>query len=69
MEIVSEITHKHFLLVVLLPLQLADTSTAHLFLIALLIILRLAGSQNYCNAAVSLLILPITFFQNIETAT
>lgn len=57
----------HYLpLSILFLLRLADTSATHLSLLALQLLLRPNTTQNYCNAAVSLLLTPLIFLLNLD---
>jgi hypothetical protein len=60
----------HYLpLLVLLPLALATASPSHLALLTFLMLLRPTTTQNYCNAAVSLLLTPLLLLLNLHDAS
>lgn len=69
MQLFPSQTNHYLPLVVLLPLQLAGLSLAHLALLGFLLLLRPNTTQNYCNAAVSILIVPIILLLNIYDAS
>ena len=57
----------HYLpLASLLIFNLAQPSLSHLSLLAFLLLLRPTTTQNYCNAAVSILLTPILLLYNIR---
>jgi hypothetical protein len=56
----------HYLpLTVLLPLQLAGVSSLHLLLLAFILLLVPNTTQNYCNAAASILVTPLILLINL----
>ena len=60
----------HYLpLLLLLPLQLASASLPHLVLLAFSLLLRPNTTQNYCNAAASLLVSPLILLLNFYDAS
>ena len=60
----------HYLpLLLLLPLQLASASLPHLVLLAFNLLLRPNTTQNYCNAAASLLVSPLILLLNFYDAS
>lgn len=69
MQILPPQYHHYLPLVVLLPLSLAETATAHLALLALQLLLRPSTTQNYCNAAASILLTPLLLLQNVMEAS
>ena len=57
-------TH-YFPLLILIPLQLVGISLPHLLLVALVLLLIPNTTQNYCNAAVSVLVIPLILLMNL----
>ena len=58
--------HHHYLpLASLFILNLAQPSVPHTVLFAFLLLLRPSTTQNYCNAAVSIIICPLILLLNI----
>lgn len=56
----------HYLpLLAIFALNLAGASLSHLVLMVLLVLLRPTTTQNYCNAAVSILSIPLLLLFNV----
>jgi hypothetical protein len=56
-------------LLALPPLALAGCPPLHLFLLALLLLLRPAPSENYCNALVSVLLCVLLGVDNLHVSS
>ena len=52
-------------LLLLIFLNLSGASLSHMLLLGLLILLKPTTTRNYCNAAVSVLLIPMLLFLNI----
>jgi len=69
MQLFPPQTNHYFPLLLLLPMQLASASLPHLLLLAFNLLLRPNTTQNYCNAAVSLLLTPLILMLNLYDAS
>jgi hypothetical protein len=56
----------HYLpLLALVPLTFSGSSVAHLSLVGLQVLLRPSTTQNYCNAALSVMLTPLLLLLNL----
>ncbi len=69
MQLFPPQTTHYFPLLALLPLQLASASLPHLLLLALNLLLRPNTTQDYCNAATSILLTPLILLLNLYDAS
>ena len=69
MQLLPPQTLHYYPLTGLFVLALAGGSTSHLVLLSLLILLKPTTTQNYCNAAVSLILVPLVLLLNIHDAS
>jgi hypothetical protein len=69
MQLIPPQPNNYVPLISILPLALASAPPLHIFLFAVLLLIRPNATENYCNAIISVLLCLILLLDNFYTAS